>query len=243
MTLAVAIEADGGIVLAADSRAMFGDPRGVTVVNDTVNKIFAPNNRLAIALSGVADTGNALMQQLTPNLAVPAAHDVDNAATIIRTGGIQTLNQWFGPPQFLMSPQGQPIPAPRPDIVYLLAGYTSAGRPKIITQASSPMFNFAPNTATTGFHAIGVVTLAMYLLNRLYRPGIPLGIAKDLAAYCISETASQDGKVGGPIRMSIVKANEDSQTLSPDEITALGQRVNLHREALRNSFIAMNGAQ
>ncbi len=243
MTLAVAIQAADAIVVAADSRAMFGDPRGLTVVNDTVNKIFIPNPRIAIAMAGMADTGNALMQQMIPGLSAQPPTDVDQAAAVIRQVGMQVLNQWFGPPQFMSGPGGQPIPAPRPDVLYLLAGYTGTGQPKIITQASSPLFNFAPNLATTGFSAIGVVTLTMYLLNRLYRPGMSLNIAKDLAAYCLLETASQDGKVGGPIRMSIVRHNANTETLTDAQIADLGRRVDQHREALRNSFLAMNGEQ
>jgi hypothetical protein len=55
MSLAVAIEASDGIVLAADSRATFGDPRGMTAVNDPVQKIYRLSPRTAIALVGQAD--------------------------------------------------------------------------------------------------------------------------------------------------------------------------------------------
>jgi len=52
MSLAAAIEAANGIVLAADSRATFGDPRGMTGVNDSVQKIYRPSPRTAIAMVG-----------------------------------------------------------------------------------------------------------------------------------------------------------------------------------------------
>ncbi|MGO8791467.1 MAG: hypothetical protein ACLQVL_29315 [Terriglobia bacterium] len=57
MSLAVAIEAAGGIVLAADSRATFGDPRGMTAANDTVQKIYKLSPRTALAMVGMAEIG------------------------------------------------------------------------------------------------------------------------------------------------------------------------------------------
>jgi hypothetical protein len=93
--------------------------------------------------------------------------------------------------------------------------------------------------STTGFAAIGVVHYALYHLNRLYRRDISLDVAKDLAAYCIEETASQDGKVGGPLRMAIVRPKQETEIVGDDEIAKLGRRVDAHREALRKSFLTL----
>jgi len=242
LSLAVAIEASDGIVLGADSRATYGDPRGLTAVNDTVQKIYRLTPRTAIALVGQAETGASLIQRIVAGLAAQPGADVDFAAESIRTIGNQFFGQWFGPPQFLMGPAG-PVSVPRPDIWLLLIGFGTNGKPKIISQGSTPPFNFAPNLSTTGFAASGVVPLAVYLLNRLYRRGIALEIAKDLAAYCILETASQDGKVGGPIRLAVARPNEDIVLLGDDEIAEIGRRVDRHRESLRNSFLNLAQAE
>ncbi len=236
MSLAVGIEASDGIVLAADSRATFGDPRGMTAVNDTVQKIYRLSPRTAIALVGQAETGASLIQHITAGLAAQPGANVDVAAEAIRTFGNQYFGQWFGPPQFMMGPMG-PMPVPRPDVWFLLIGYAADSRPKIWTLGSTPPFNFAPNLSTTGFAAAGVVPLAVYLLNRLYRRGLSLDIAKDLAAYCILETASQDGKVGGPIRLAVAHPNADIAILEDQEISEIATRADRHRETLRNSFL------
>jgi 20S proteasome alpha/beta subunit len=238
MTLAVAIESANGIVLAADSRATFGDPRGLTAVNDTVNKLFKPAAGVAVAMAGQAETGNSLMQQIASSLAAKQNSNVDQVADAMRTVGTQLFTQWFGPPNWMISGNG-PIPSPRPDVTYLLAGYCQDGKAKIISMTSSLPFNFAPNLSTTGFAVIGIVPLAVYLLNRLYRRGLDLDIAKDLAAYCILETASQDGKVGGPIRMGIVRSATETEIATDAEIAELGRRVDAHREALKNSFLTL----
>ncbi len=236
MSLAVAIEAQDGIVLAADSRATYGDPRGLTAVNDTVQKIYRLNSRTAIALVGQAEMGASLVQNFVLRLSTTPTEGVDFVAESIRTSGTQLLSQWFGPPQFMLGPAG-PVATPRPDVVFLLIGYTTDGQPKIISLASAPQLNFAPNLSTTGFAAAGIVPLAVYLLNRLYRRGLQLDIAKDLAAYCIAETASQDGKVGGPIRLAIARPNQDIVILDEAEVREVTARADRHRETLRNSFL------
>lgn len=237
MTLGVGIETTGGIVVASDSRATVGDLRGLTTNNDTATKIFVPVPSVAVALSGAGETGHALMQRITNGLAGQAATDVDALAQLIQNIGRHYYAEFFGAPLWLMNLAGMPVTTPRPDVWYLLAGYTQAGRPKLINMTSAVPFNFTPGFTNTGYAAIGVAPLALYLLNRLYRRNLSLEIAKDLAAYCIEETASQDGKVGGPLRMAVVRQNQPTEIIGADELAALGRRVSAHREALRNSFL------
>lgn len=242
MSLAVAIEAKNGIVLAADSRATFGDPRGMTAVNDTVQKIFPLTPRTAVAMVGQAETGNSLVQHIKAALAAQPGANVDQVADTMRTVGNQFFGQWFGAPQFMMGPAG-PVPLPRPDVWFLLVGHDTQGKAKLMSLGSSPPFNFAPSLSTTGFLAAGVVPLAVYLLNRLYSRDLDLEIAKDLAAYCILETASQDGKVGGPIKLAVVLPTQDTCTLSDDQMSDVVKRVEKHRASLKNSFLNLSAAQ
>jgi 20S proteasome alpha/beta subunit len=236
MTLGVGIETTGGIVLASDSRATVGDLRALTTNNDTHMKIFTPTPNVAVALSGNGDTGHALMQHVAAGLVNQNLVGLDAVAQNIQNLGKVYYAQSFGPPVWLMNPAGMPVCAPRPDVWLLLAGYTADGRPKLINMTSAVPFNFTPGFTHTGFAAIGVAPFALYLLNRLYRRDVTLEIAKDLAAYCIEETASQDGKVGGPVRMAIVRPNQATEIIGEDELAELGRRVSAHREALRASF-------
>jgi hypothetical protein len=214
----------------------------MTAVNDTVQKIYKPSPRTAVAMVGQAETGAALIQHIIAGLAAQPGANVDAVAESIRTIGNQFFGQWFGQPQFLMGPLG-PVATPRPDVWFLLIGYNAGGQPKILAVPSIPPFNFSPNLSTTGFAAAGVVPLAVYLLNRLYRRGLDLEIAKDLAAYCIVETASQDGKVGGPIRLAIVKPNEDTIILPEEDTLMVVKRAEQHRETLRKSFLKPESSQ
>jgi 20S proteasome alpha/beta subunit len=236
MSLAVAIEATNGIVLAADSRVTFGDPRGMTAVNDTVQKIYRPNSCTAVAVVGMPETGAALIQHIIIGLATQPNANIDVVAETFRAIGNQHFVQWFGQPQFLMGPL-RPVPTPRPDLCFVLIGYDAGGNPKIFRLHSIPPFNFAPNLSTTGFATAGVDPLAVYFLNRFYRRNLDLEIAKDLAVYCIVERASQDGKVGGPVRLAVVKLREDTIFLEEEETSIIVRRAEQHRETLRNSFL------
>jgi 20S proteasome alpha/beta subunit len=235
MSLAIAIEAADGIVLAADSRATFGDPRGMTAANDTVQKIYKLSPRTALAMVGQAEIGASLIQYIIAALAAQPGANVNTAAEAIRTTGNQYFGQWFGPPQFMMGPMG-PVAIPRPDVWLLLVGHDAGGQAKILSLGSTPPFNFAPNLSTMGFAALGVIPLAVYLLNRLYRRGIDLETAKDLAAYCILETATQDAKVGGPIRLAVARSDQDTIILAESDVAQILPRVDRHRETLRSSF-------
>lgn len=220
MSLAIAIEAADGIVLAADSRATFGDPRGMTAANDTVQKIYKLSPRTALAVVGQAEIGASLIQYIIAALAAQPGANVNTTAETIRTTGNQYFVQWFGPPQFMMGPMGA-VSMPRPDVWLLLIGHDAGGQAKILSLGSTPPFNFAPNLSTTGFAALGVIPFAVYLLNRLYRRGMDLETAKDLAAYCILETATQDAKVGGPIRLAVARSDRDVVILAESEVAQI----------------------
>jgi 20S proteasome alpha/beta subunit len=69
----------------------------------------------------------------------------------------------------------------------------------------------------------GVPQYAIYLSHRYYDPSMSAENAAALAAYLISETASQDPKVGGPIRIAKVTA-ESYQELTEPQIYSLIRR-------------------
>jgi 20S proteasome alpha/beta subunit len=144
MTLGIGIETIGGIVLASDSRATVGDLRGLTANNDAATKIFKPTPNIAVALSGNADTGNTLMlHHIAPALSKQPVGDVVAVAQAIHNVGKQYFAQNFGNPTWMMNGVGQPVATPRPDVWYLLAGYTQDGQPKLITLPSIAPINFA----------------------------------------------------------------------------------------------------
>jgi hypothetical protein len=92
-----------------------------------------------------------------------------------------------------------------------------------------------------GFGVDGVAQYALYLLNRLYDPASVMDDLKCLAAYIIAETASQDGKVGGPIQMATI-TTRDSQILAVSAIEEIVRTNQERSRVLKQSFLrTVNG--
>ncbi len=97
-------------------------------------------------------------------------------------------------------------------------------------------FDFAPMLYDYGFALQGVAQYALYLLNRLYKDGSTIEQLKPLAAYVISETASQDGKVGGPIQMATITAETGFAGLDQTEVETIVKGNAKRSASLRKSF-------
>ena len=154
---------------------------------------------------------------------------VSEIAEQFRNLCLNSYSTWFG---------RLPVESERiPDFNVLICGYSSRqgenlSDPKIMRLAS--FTQFAPMTTTTGYATLGMPTLANYLLNRLYiREQINLKQALTLAAFCIIETESQDGRVGGKLQASTLSNTSSFSELDEKEINSL---TNKCEELLRNSF-------
>jgi hypothetical protein len=225
MTLAVAIKAKDAIVVAADSRGTIGDPRGLTAVNDTQQKIFQFGT-CALAISGAAELTQALLDELgRRGLGSPTGPDEAVAAfsqaADIYEGWLRTV-----------------VMDQRPAIACLLAGYREqqGTAPAPLVYVLISQFRFAPQLAGAYPMMIGVPQYAVYLSHRYYDPKISSEKAAALAEYLISETASQDPKVGGPIKIAKVTSTQGYQPLSDSEVAALREENQKLNDRLKSFF-------
>jgi hypothetical protein len=125
----------------------------------------------------------------------------DDIAQITQEHVNNQYTKWFGKRAWV-APQAQRDD--RPVIMFTLAGYNGGdGVPKEprIWQLSSQL-DFAPQLCPGGNMLIGIPQYATYLLHRLYDRRMNTEQLSSLAAYLITETATQDPKVGGPVRMA-----------------------------------------
>ncbi len=88
----------------------------------------------------------------------------------------------------------------------------------------------------------GVPQYAIYLANRYYAPSISKQQAKALAHYLISETASQDTKVGGPIQIAEVTAQHGYVEVSEDEIAMVEAKNKKLNTQLHEFFVTEEGS-
>ena len=227
MTLAVAMRVEGAIILAADSRGTIGDPRGLTAISDNHVKIFGIG-KCGLALAGASEMGAALLDELRKK-GVDAVADIDAARDQIVSECAQLFAGWFR----------EIPPEKRPAVLMILAGYRfpvgKTAEPMIYLLNSQT--NFAPQLFNTPCMA-GVPQYAVYLVHRYYAPTIAPDRAKCLAEYLITETASQDPKVGGPVRMAEITPDNGYGELDQNEVDTIHQENESLNEKLRQFYLA-----
>ncbi len=232
------------MVLASDSRGTFGDPRSVTAQNDNMKKLYPLTKYVGVVLAGSGELGATIMDELQKEIrnATPPIEGVTPSMNFVRGILIKRFNEWFS--GFAVAPiQGVPVPA-RPTLVLIIGGYEidNQGNPteqKIYSLNCHQ--NFAPMLHDYGFGLNGIAQYALYLLNRLYMPDLSVEKLLPLGAYVITETASQDGKVGGPVQLMKILQKEGCVPLKEEDINKILQDNSLRSEKLRQSFLGERG--
>jgi len=222
LTLILCLRGKDGMVLASDSRGTFGDPRSVTAQNDNMQKVYGISKYVGVLLAGSGELGAMLIGEISnevKNKNVEGATSVMNVARQILK---KRYDEWFA--RFLLQPiQGVQGPV-RPSLTAIIGGYDldDNGKPAIQRIYSlNCHWDFAPMLHDYGFGLEGVAQYALYLLNRLYTPESAVKNLLPLAAYVITETASQDGKVGGPVQMLKIMSEEGCKMLASEEINTI----------------------
>ena len=235
MTLIAALEGQDGIVLASDSRGTIGDPRGLTAINDSHIKLFRLSDNCGIAVSGAAEISNKFIDEFKKVLEEKGLKDVDPIADEIFTWGRAKFQEWFGSRPFISQAQQQ-IVDQRPALVYIMAGYNKDGDEKARIYLFNSQLDFAPQLCEGGHMLAGVPQYAIYLLHRLYNRQMNLSSVQRLAAYLIQETATQDPKVGGPVRMAKITLESGYQELQHELIDKITKENEAQNAKLRNFF-------
>lgn len=237
MTLLVSLKGKDGLVMAADSRGTFGDPRGVTAQNDAQQKAHILSSHVAALVAGSGEVGALVIDLVRKKVAEKKTNWATPVLTIHREIVRAQYNSWFPsvpPIQPISKIQTGEVPL-RPDLAFLIGGYEQDGTPRMFSLLS--MQDFSPMLHDYGFAVLGIAQYALYLLNRLYEPGRTLSELTSLAVYVITETASQDGKVGGPVNVITIKpGSEGCQTLDPSAVLKIREANESRSKALRDSF-------
>ena len=228
MTLVLALEGTDGLLLAADSRGTIGDPRGLTAIADDHQKLFKLSRHCGVVLAGAAELSSTFIDELVRVLESENLEHADAIMNRARDLIRDRYGDWFS----------RVAPERRADIVFILAGLQPFGdddlRPRIHLLASG--LDFAPQLCRTGRMMAGVPQYATYLVHRLYDRNMRISDLKRLAAYLIAETATQDPKVGGPIKMAQITPSDGYADISEREVAKIvGANERLNRQ-LRKVF-------
>lgn len=237
MTLVLCLKGKDGMVLASDSRGTFGDPRGITAQNDNMKKVYAVSKYVGVILAGSGELGATIMNEIVTKTKEQNLEGVTSVMNAAREILKKRFDEWFA--RFSLQPMPN-IPAPvRPTLVTIIGGYDldESGNP--ITQKIFSLnchLDFAPMLHDYGFALEGVAQYALYLLNRLYTQNSTVKNLLPLSAYVITETASQDGKVGGPVQMLKILRDKGCVTLNSKEINSIVESNINRSENLKVSF-------
>lgn len=237
MTLIVGLRGKDGVVLAADSRGTIGDPRGLTAIDDTHTKMFQLSKFCGLAVAGSSELAAKCVDDLQPILAKNKLEYTDSILNEMRKLVRKNYDDWFS--KFKLEE--------RPLVAFLLCGYerqVTAGAPSALiprTYQLTSQLDFAPMLMPNGNALAGVPQYAIYLLNRLYNPDMVVSNLVRLTAYLIAETATQDPKVGGPVRIATITPQDGYKRLDSSEIDSIIQRNNEQNERLRQFFFEGSG--
>ena len=227
MTLIVGLKADDAIILASDSRGTIGDPRGLTAINDNQIKLFKLGH-CGLGIAGASEMGAVLLDGLLKS-DCSSVTNIDDAVKKVVKQCADMFANWF---------RDIP-PAQRPVVLITLAGYRvmkdKPAEPMIYLLNSQ--FNFAPQLMANSPCLSGIPQYAVYLVHRYYSPKITVEKAIALAEYLITETASQDPKVGGKIFIAKITSDKGYVALTEKEITSIHKSNNALNRKLQHFFL------
>lgn len=228
MTLILSLQGKDGMVLAADSRGTIGDPRGLTAINDSYTKLFKLSDHCGITVAGASELAATLVDELRTSLA--QGNHVYADAILRETRKLMRVryDDWFS--KFKIDE--------RPGVHVIITGYHKIKQNNLLPRTyllASPL-DFAPQLSPNGNMMAGVPQYATYLMHRLYNPAMGVANLTRLAAYLISETATQDPKVGGPIRIASITEEAGFRELDTPEVLEIIKLNEEQNTKLRNFF-------
>jgi len=223
MTLVACLLGKDGLVLAADSRGTIGDPRGLTAINDSQRKLFQLTKFTGIVTYGQAELAAQMIEEIRKQVEdqeLGILPILDKSRDVLR----ERYHDWF---------KNIPLES-RQVLGFILGGLDSEGKPRAY-YLSSPI-DFAPQLVTTGVALGGVPQYATYLAHRLYNPEMTRKHLLRLAVYLISETATQDPKVGGPIRAAEISGETGYKEVDETTLNDIKEKNEQQNERLREFF-------
>lgn len=242
MTLTVALSVRDGMVFATDSRGTIGDPRGLTAQNDAIKKMYVVGKQTVLQMSGANETGSKIIDEIL---------QTDNPQTLSSTTDVMDRTRnvlknryegWFARMPIIPI-QNSGIPQ-RPSLSFTIAGFDDKDNKSIHRIYSlDSSFDFAPLLYNTGMCLTGVPQYAIYLLHRLFSQEMDIEDALALAAYVITETATQDGKVGGPLQLMSLKDGGSVVELTKEKILEIVNENMERSNKLKELFFSKKGAQ
>jgi len=165
---------------------------------------------------------------------------VTDAAEIFRSVAVNHYTKWYkdmSMKEWVDNVLNKIIPSFR----ILLAGFDIDEKGKLtkrkIIEINS-LRRFAPVNCTVNFSAIGITTIAQYLLYRFYRDDQEDESVAGLGAFCIQETSSQDDGVGDEFQVATFSQDKPFQFYDDEELIKIKKRCAELKTELQIALLA-----
>ena len=216
MTLAMALRAYDGLVLATDSRATGGPQQSV----DTSEKFLQVNRDIGVMTYGLAVPGYTGISRLVETVKGRREELTYLKPIADAAGGIfqAAYADWQSGEQ----QQGRAIP-PDLKVGFILGGYDSAVNQFKISHWESPEFQECQYPHDDYLLAAQWHT-ARLLFNKLFYPEISVEQLSELAVFLLVETAVSEPTVGGPLQLATVTLSQGFQRLHEQDVNEILRR-------------------
>ena len=231
MTLAMALRAYDGLVLATDSRAT----GGLHQSDDTSEKFLQVNRDIGVMTYGLAVPGYTGISRLVETVKSKREEltyfrpIADTARNTFQNAYEDWLNK--------EKQQGREIPADL-KVGFILAGYDSGTSQFKISHWESP--EFQERQFPEGDLLAAQWHIARFLINKLFYPEISVEQLSELAVFLLVETAISEPTVGGPLQLAAITLGQGFQRLHEKDIDEILQRsqsrFRLFRKTLLENF-------
>lgn len=210
MSLVVALKVrTGEVVLAADRRGTYGDPRELVAVDDNLSKI----QPYGCGAFGIADCiGQVLMPVLATKAMLPKDSDATTIVQVLAVSLKEHYHTYYSAVKWFRLKTEIDT---RPNATMIFVDPKPVGDSTGLYVFDSKE-DFAPRLEPRPFAFLGTPQYAFYLYQRLWREDFSVGEAQHLAAFLITETAALEPKVGCTIDMLIVGSERVASTSAED---------------------------
>jgi 20S proteasome alpha/beta subunit len=237
MTLAMALRAYDGLVLATDSRATGGQ----LASDDTSEKFLQVNRDIGVMTYGLAVPGYRGISRLVE--AVKSRREelthfgaIEEAARSIFGEAYQ---EWLEELE-----HKHQVPPINSLVGFILGGYDSTRNQFEIAHGESP--DFEERRFPGGDLLAAEWHIARFLMNKLYYPEISVALLSELAVFLLVETAVSQPAVGGPLQLATITESQGFQRLHDQDINEILERSQrrfcVFRRLLMEAFADENGA-
>jgi hypothetical protein len=238
MTLAIAVEARDGVVLAADSV----ETRSDGSLRSGIRKIVKISDSTYVAVSGTGNVAKGILEQ--PGLLVRARELRDPAAIGNYLGscflgtmqGYSHSDEWFN--ETYDNKDGIPSPEVL-SLAVVLASYS--GKPVVGRVFHGSGYRFEPVEGSVCLGMDGLCNALLPAILPLRQPLLSLDEAVLACAFCLLATSERFYGVGAPFDFVTVSPR-GAEEFSSEDRPDIMQRARATRESLRGLFEAMAGS-